>query len=358
MLTAELDYALPPDLIAQQPAEPRDSSRLMVIDRAAESISHRHFSEIGQVLRPGDLLVANDTGVLNARLVGRKPSGGKAEVLLLRKLNDTDWEALVGGRRVGQVWFDLNTPTSRVLAMSIAESREVLIATVIEKRAGPQSIVRFSEPVEPYLDAIGEMPLPPYIHQKLQDKGRYQTVYARVAGSAAAPTAGLHFTPRLLDGLRAGGVNIAFVTLHVGLDTFKPIEVNEVEAHPIHTEWCELPAITAQAIHQTKAAGGRVIAVGTTSMRVLESWAKEMKNEEWRISEEIQAWSGFTNIFITPGFKFKVADALITNYHLPKSTLLALVGAFMGMGLMKHAYTEAIRERYRFYSFGDAMLIL
>ena len=338
MLIAELDYALPPDLIAQQPAEPRDSSRLMVVERADESISHRHFGDIGQFFRPGDLLVANDTSVLNARLVGRKPSGGKAEVLLLRKLNATDWEALVGGRRVGQVLFDLN-----------------LTATVIEKRDGPESVVRFSEPVEPYLDAIGETPLPPYIHQKLQDKQRYQTVYARVAGSAAAPTAGLHFTPQLLDGLRAGGVNVAFVTLHVGLDTFKPIEVSEVETHPIHTEWCELPDVTANAIHQTKAVGGRVIAVGTTSMRVLESWGKELTNEELGMK---RGWSGFTNIFITPGFKFNVADGLITNYHLPKSTLLALVGAFMGVGSMKRAYAEAIRERYRFYSFGDAMLIL
>jgi S-adenosylmethionine:tRNA ribosyltransferase-isomerase len=181
-------------------------------------------------------------------------------------------------------------------------------------------------------------------------------VYARVAGSAAAPTAGLHFTPRLLDGLRASGVNLAFVTLHVGLDTFKPIEADEVEKHAIHTEWCELPDVTASAIHQAKAQGGRVIAVGTTSMRVLESWGRQVMRDESRGMSE--GWSGFTNIFIRPGFSFKVADALITNFHLPKSTLLALVGAFMGMGLMKRAYDEAIRERYRFYSFGDAMLIV
>ncbi len=343
MLTSELDYDLPPDLIAQHPLEPRDASRLMVIDRAAQAISHRHFVNVGQYLRPGDLLIANDTSVLNARLVGRKPTGGKAEILLLRKLNDTDWEALVGGRRVGQALFD-------------GASAQALTATVIEQRDGPQSIVRFSQPVEPYLDLIGETPLPPYIHEKLRDPQRYQTVYARVAGSAAAPTAGLHFTPPLLDGLRAGGVNIAFVTLHVGLDTFKPIEVAEVEKHAIHTEWCEMPAATANAIHQTKANGGRVVAVGTTSMRVLESWGQRVTSDEGRMTNE--GWSGFTNIFITPGFKFNVADALITNYHLPKSTLLALVGAFMGMGLMKHAYAEAIRERYRFYSFGDAMLIV
>jgi S-adenosylmethionine:tRNA ribosyltransferase-isomerase len=354
--TADLDYDLPPDLIAQHPVEPRDSSRLMVIDRAAQAISHRHFVDIADYLQPGDLLVANDTSVLNARLVGRKPTGGKAEVLLLRKLNDTDWEALVGGRRVGQVVLDLARSAS-------------LTATVIEKRDGPQSIVRFSQPVEPYLDQIGETPLPPYIHEKLQDKARYQTVYARVAGSAAAPTAGLHFTPHLLDGLRARGVNVAFVTLHVGLDTFKPIEADTVEQHAIHTEWCELPATTAHAIHQTKAQSRRVVAVGTTSMRVLESWGKQLAIGNWTSSLSdplpiansqlpISGWSGFTNIFITPGFIFSVADALITNYHLPRSTLLALVGAFMGMDLMKRAYAEAIRERYRFYSFGDAMLIV
>lgn len=356
MQTADLDYDLPPDLIAQHPVEPRDSSRLMVIDRAAQAISHRHFVDIADYLQPGDLLVANDTSVLNARLVGRKPTGGKAEVLLLRKLNDTDWEALVGGRRVGQVVLDLARSAS-------------LTATVIEKRDGPQSIVRFSQPVEPYLDQIGETPLPPYIHEKLQDKARYQTVYARVAGSAAAPTAGLHFTPHLLDGLRARGVNVAFVTLHVGLDTFKPIEADTVEQHAIHTEWCELPATTAHAIHQTKAQSRRVVAVGTTSMRVLESWGKQLAIGNWTSSLSdplpiansqlpISGWSGFTNIFITPGFIFSVADALITNYHLPRSTLLALVGAFMGMDLMKRAYAEAIRERYRFYSFGDAMLIV
>jgi S-adenosylmethionine:tRNA ribosyltransferase-isomerase len=244
---------------------------------------------------------------------------------------------------VGQVLFD-------------GAGDGVLSASVMEKRDGPQSVVRFNQPVEPFLDAIGETPLPPYIREKLQDKTRYQTVYARVAGSAAAPTAGLHFTPRLLDGLRTSGVNLAFVTLHVGLDTFKPIEADEVEKHAIHTEWCELPDATASAIHQAKAQGGRVIAVGTTSMRVLESWGRQVMRDERRgISE---GWSGFTNIFIRPGFSFKVADALITNFHLPKSTLLALVGAFMGMGLMKRAYDEAIRERYRFYSFGDAMLIV
>ena len=339
MLTTELTYELPPDLIAQTPAEPRDSSRLMVIERATGDISHRHFRDVAQVLKPGDLLVANDTSVLRARLVGHKPSGGKAEVLLLRKLNETDWECLVGGRRVERVEFH-----------GVATAAVKFAGDVIERREGPTCVVRFSEPVEPYLAAIGEMPLPPYIHEKLSDSTRYQTVYARMAGSAAAPTAGLHFTTRLLNELQDNGVGAAFVTLHVGLDTFKPIDEDVVEAHQIHTEWCEITPATAQAILRTQANGGRVVAVGTTSLRVLETWGAQGKPAE--------GWSGFTNIYITPGFQFKACDALITNFHLPRSTLLALVGAFMGVEPMKRAYAEAIRERYRFYSFGDAMLIL
>ena len=339
-------YDLPPDLIAQSPVEPRDSSRLMVIDRTTGLISHRHFFDIAQLLRPGDLLIANDTSVLNARLIGHKPTGGKAEVLLLRKLNATDWECLVGGRRVEQVVFGRDVSLERLSETNRPPS---LIAKVIEHRDGPTCIVRFSEPVEPFLNAIGEMPLPPYIHEKLQDPSRYQTVYARMAGSAAAPTAGLHFTSRLLTELQSSGVGIAFVTLHVGLDTFKPIDEAEVEAHQIHTEWCEISPQTAQVIRETRARGGRVIAVGTTSLRVLETWGEKGHPEA--------GWSGFTHIYITPGFQFKVCDALITNFHLPRSTLLALVGAFMGVEPMQNAYAEAIRERYRFYSFGDAMLI-
>ncbi len=334
--TSELAYDLPSDLIAQTPVEPRDSSRLMGIERSSGQISHRQFLDIAQLLRPGDLLVANDTSVLNARLAGHKPSGGKAEVLLLRKLNPTDWECLVGGRRVEQVLFDGVTD-------------HPFTADVIERRDGPTCIVRFSEPVEPYLSAIGEMPLPPYIHEKLQNPARYQTVYARMAGSAAAPTAGLHFTSRLLSELQSNGVGVAFVTLHVGLDTFKPIDEAEVEAHQIHTEWCEITPQTALAIRETHARGGRIIAVGTTSLRVLETWGEQGQPEA--------GWSGFTHIYITPGFQFKVCDALITNFHLPRSTLLALVGAFMGLEPMQRAYAEAIRQRYRFYSFGDAMLI-
>ena len=335
MQTHELDYELPIELIAQHPVEPRDTSRLLVIDRAVQALAHRHFYDVVDLLQPGDLLIANDTSVINARLLGQKPTGGKAEVLLLRKREGEVWEALVGGRRVTQVDFAL--PDGRVL-----------VARVIDKLEGPQSLVEFSEPVEPHLAVIGSTPLPPYIHERLADPARYQTVYGRVAGSAAAPTAGLHFTPALLGKLQAKGVQVGFVTLHVGLDTFKPIGVDTVENHVIHSEWCALPEQTARLINTTKRAGRRVIAVGTTSARTLES--------AWQ--PDRGAWSGFTRLFITPGYQWRCVDALITNFHLPKSTLLALVGSFTGMSLMRQAYAEAIRERYRFYSFGDAMLIV
>ncbi len=335
MQTHELDYDLPIELIAQQPVEPRDTSRLLTIHRASQTLAHRHFFDIADLLNPGDLLIANDTRVINARLLGQKPTGGKAEVLLLRKREGATWEALVGGRRVNKVEFAL--PDGRQL-----------IANVISKLDGPQSLVEFTEPVEPYLAVIGSTPLPPYIHERLTDPTRYQTVYARVAGSAAAPTAGLHFTPALLSALQTKGVQVGFVTLHVGLDTFKPIEVDTVEDHIIHSEWCALSEDTAGLIDATKRAGKRVIAVGTTSARTLES--------AWQ--PDRGAWSGFTRLFVTPGYQWRCVDALITNFHLPKSTLLALVGSFTGMDLMRRAYAEAIQERYRFYSFGDAMLIV
>ena len=335
MQTNELDYDLPTELIAQHPVEPRDTSRLLVIDRAAQTLTHRRFYDVAELLQPGDLLIANDTSVINARLLGQKPTGGKAEVLLLRKRDGQVWEALVGGRRVTQVDFAL--PDGRSL-----------VARVVGKLDGPQSLVEFSESVEPHLAAIGSTPLPPYIHERLTDPTRYQTVYARVAGSAAAPTAGLHFTPDLLGKLQAKGVQVGFVTLHVGLDTFKPIEVDTVEDHAIHSEWCALSEETAHLIDVTKRAGRRVIAVGTTSARTLES--------AWQPGRG--AWNGFTRLFITPSYQWRCVDALITNFHLPKSTLLALVGSFTGMDLMRRAYAEAIQVRYRFYSFGDAMLII
>ncbi|GIV83132.1 MAG: S-adenosylmethionine:tRNA ribosyltransferase-isomerase [Candidatus Roseilinea sp.] len=344
MHISELDYELPPELIAQQPVEPRDASRLLVCDRATQTHQHRHFYDLPEFLRPGDLLVANDTSVINARLHGRKPTGGQVEVLLLRKLDDVTWEALVGGRNVRQITFPAGEDGRQLSAEVVARSGEAAF------------VVRFSEPIEPHLDALGETPLPPYIREQLRDPARYQTVYARVAGSAAAPTAGLHFTPQLLERIQAMGVQIAFVTLHIGLDTFKPIEEETVEAHKIHTEWCTLPPATAEAINETRARGRRIIAVGTTSARVLESSGRTLVQAS--DLPRVQPFSGFTSLYITPGYEWKVVDALITNFHLPRSTLLAMIGAFMGMDFMRCTYALAIRERYRFYSFGDAMLIL
>lgn len=342
MHISELDYELPPELIAQRPVEPRDASRLLVCDRATQTHQHRHFYDLPEFLRPGDLLVANDTRAINARLRGRKPTGGKVEVLLLRKLDEVTWEALVGGRNAHHIIFE--NEGKQISAEVIARSNESAF------------VVRFSEPIELHLDVLGETPLPPYIHEQIRDPARYQTVYARVAGSAAAPTAGLHFTPQLLERIQAMGVRIAFVTLHVGLDTFKPIEEETVEAHKIHAEWCALPPATAEAINETRAQGGRIIAVGTTSARVLESSA--LASPQASGSPPVQPFSGFTSHYITPGYEWKVVDALITNFHLPRSTLLAMIGAFMGMDFVRRTYALAIREHYRFYSFGDAMLIL
>lgn len=353
MHITELDYDLPTELIAQHAAEPRDHSRLLVCNRAGQSHQHRHFYDLPEFLSPDDLLVANDTSVINARLHGRKPTGGKVEVLLLRKLDATTWEALVGGRNVKEILFT-----------------DELRADVMLSEDEATFTVRFNQPAEPFLNTLGETPLPPYIHEKLSDPSRYQTVYARVAGSAAAPTAGLHFTPQLLDRIRGMGVRVAFVTLHVGLDTFKPIDEDEVESHKIHTEWCELPQSTADAINETRRRGGRVIAVGTTSARVLESAgnaerktqnAKHMTDDAslaTRHASPIQPYRGNTSIYITPGHEWKVVDALITNFHLPRSTLLAMIGSLMGMDFMKQTYALAIQERYRFYSFGDAMMIV
>ncbi len=340
MFATELDFQLSAERIAQTPVEPRDAARLLMVDRATRKLNHGHFRDLEMLLRPGDLLVANDTSVLNARLRGRKLSGGAAEVLLLRKLGPTQWEALVGGRRVRKIEFEGGVRA------------DVRPADV----DGPTRIVEFDRPIEAHLAQLGETPLPPYIHERLSDPERYQTVYARVAGSAAAPTAGLHFTPRLLDALRARGVGVAFVTLHVGLDTFKPLESEVVEEHRIHSEWCELPQATADAINSTRRAGGAVIAVGTTSARVLESARRFQPAAELQAGD-VRGFSGFTDLFITPGYSFRVVDQLITNFHLPRSTLLALVGALMGLQFMHEAYAEAIAQRYRFFSFGDAMWI-
>ena len=352
MKTSDFDYYLPESSIAQTPVEPRDSSRLLVLHRDTGEIENRIFRDVGDYLRSGDLLVLNQTRVIPARIYAHKETGGRVELLLLRRRDDLTWEALVGGKglRVGKI-------------IKVEDGPQ---AEIIELLDGSERLIKFSEPIEPYFSKVGNVPLPPYIHEKLSDPERYQTVYAREPGSAAAPTAGLHFTPRLLEDLQAKGVKIAYVTLHVGLDTFAPVTEDNPEEHVIHTEWCELPQETANVINQTREAGGRIIAVGTTSVRTLETAAgssivdnsisdkKRISNFEYRVSSFI----GPTSLYILPGYQFKVVDVMITNFHLPKSTLLMLVSAFAGWQKILETYETAIKEGYRFYSFGDAMIIL
>ena len=337
MKTSDFDYNLPAEYIAQTPVEPRDSSRLLILHRDTGALEHRIFSEIGQYLHPGDLLVVNRTRVIPARIYARKPTGGRVEILLLRREDLQTWECLLGGKGL-----------SAGMTISIENGPSAEIVEVLE---GSHRRLRFTEPIEPYFPKVGRLPLPPYIHEPLKDPERYQTVYSRDPGSAAAPTAGLHFTPQLMDELKSQGINFAEVTLHVGLDTFAPVMEDDPESHKIHTEWCEIPPATVEAITQTHQSGGRVIAVGTTTVRTLESAAKAGKNV-------ILSYSGPTNLYILPGFEFNLVDAMITNFHLPKSTLIMLVSAFAGREKIFHAYTVAMQEKYRFYSFGDAMLIL
>lgn len=365
MKTSDFDYDLPESFIAQTPVEPRDSSRLLVLQRDTGQVEHRIFREIGEYLRKGDLLVLNQTRVIPARIYARKATGGRVELLLLRRRDNLIWEALVGGKglRVGTKVIVESDDSSRRKAKSGDPStgsgqrfalRDLpLRAEIIEVLNGSQRLIRFSEPIEPYFPKVGNVPLPPYIHETLKDPERYQTVYAREPGSAAAPTAGLHFTPRLLDELKTRGVEIAYVTLHVGLDTFAPVTEEDPQEHKIHTEWCELTREAADVINQTHREGGRVIAVGTTSVRTLESAASAAKAESL-----IRPYIGPTGLFILPGFQFKVVDAMITNFHLPKSTLIMLVSAFAGRERILETYELAKRAGYRFYSFGDAMLIL
>ncbi|NMB67807.1 MAG: tRNA preQ1(34) S-adenosylmethionine ribosyltransferase-isomerase QueA [Chloroflexi bacterium] len=339
MKTSDFDYPLPPERIAQTPVEPRHNSRLLVLRRGAPELEHSTFFRLGEYLRPGDLLVINRTRVIPARVHAFKPTGGKVELLLLRREDDLTWEALVGGKgmRVGKIVAIPGGPQ----------------AEVIEVLEGSRRRVRFSEPVEGALPKIGEMPLPPYIHTHLENQERYQTVYADQPGSAAAPTAGLHFTPELMQLLREQGVQFAEVTLHVGLDTFAPVTEDDPGEHKIHTEWCDLNAETAAQINATRRAGGRIIAVGTTSVRTLESAAQNAAP-----GDAVAPFSGPTSIYILPGYAFHAVDAMITNFHLPKSTLIMLVSAFAGRETILAAYLEAIRLEYRFFSFGDAMLIL
>lgn len=360
--TSDFDYHLPESSIAQTPIEPRDSSRLLVLNRETGNLEHRIYREIGDYLNPGDLLVLNQTRVIPARIYARKLTGGKVELLLLRRKDELTWECLVGGKgmTVGKTVVvesdDLSSPQAASrrgdeYGKSIPKSGDFgLRAEIVGILDNSERLVKFSEPIEPYFPKVGNVPLPPYIHEKLDDPERYQTVYSKEPGSAAAPTAGLHFTPRLLDELKAKGVKVAFVTLHVGLDTFAPVTEDNPEAHKIHTEWCELSQETADAINQTKQAGGRVVAVGTTSVRTLESAAQVGR-------DVIPPYNDSTSIYILPGYQFKVVDAMITNFHLPKSTLIMLVSAFAGREKVLETYRIAIREGYRFYSFGDAMLI-
>ena len=343
MRTADYDYALPPERIAQAPVEPRDHARLLVVERGTGRLSHHRFRDLPELLRAGDLLVANDSRVMPARLRGRKvPGGGRIELLLLRPSDETTWLGLIRGAvkvgtRIRIEGGSGASPTGEVVGVEADGTRRV----------------RFDTPIEPDLPRLGEVPLPPYIRQPLADGERYQTVYARVSGSAAAPTAGLHFTPDLIARLATAGIPLAFVTLHVGLDTFRPVQVERIEDHPLHREWGDLPPATADLVKATRAAGHRVVAVGTTAVRVLETGADHGGSEP-----SVVPFAGWTDLFITPGHRFRAVDALITNFHLPRSTLLLLVAAFAGKELLDRAYATAMAGEYRFYSFGDAMLVL
>ena len=340
MKTSDFYYDLPQELIAQTPIEKRDTSRLMTLNRATGEVGHHHFYELPDFLRPGDCLILNDSRVLPARLLGQRlPGGGACEVLLLTDKGDKTWECLVRpGRKMR---------TGAKLSFGNGE----LTAEVVGEIEGGNRLVRFDYGgiFLEVLEHLGKMPLPPYIKEELQDKERYQTVYSKVLGSAAAPTAGLHFTPELLEKIAAKGVGVGYVTLHVGLGTFRPVKEEEITDHEMHSEFCTISPETAELINRTKENGGRVICVGTTSCRTLESWAAEDGHMEPK--------SGWTNIYIYPGYRFKVMDGLVTNFHLPESTLIMLVSAFAGREHVLAAYEEAVKERYRFFSFGDAMFI-
>ncbi len=340
MKTSDFYYDLPPELIAQTPLDRRDGSRLMTLDKKTGAVGHAHFYDLPKYLKPGDCLVLNDSRVLPARLIGRRdPSGGACEVLLLTDRGDKTWECLVRpGRKL------------RVGARVVFGEGE-LAAEIVEELPGGNRLVRFEYEgiFLEVLERLGKMPLPPYIKAELQDRERYQTVYSKEVGSAAAPTAGLHFTKELLAQIQAMGVGVGYVTLHVGLGTFRPVSEENLENHEMHTEFCTVPPETAELVNRTKASGGRVICVGTTSCRTVESWAGE--------DGVLKAGSGWTGIYIYPGYRFKVLDCLITNFHLPESTLIMLVSALAGREQVLAAYREAVKEKYRFFSFGDAMFI-
>ena len=340
MKTSDFFYHLPEELIAQTPLEKRDTSRLLKLDRATGAVEHHHFFDIIDYLQPGDCLVMNDSRVLPARLLGHRPTGGAVEVLLLRDLGDKKWECLCKPGRKMQVGNE------------VIFGNGELTATVVEVQETGNRVVEFHYEgiFLEVLERLGKMPLPPYIKEELQDQERYQTVYSRAVGSAAAPTAGLHWTPELLEKVREKGVKTAFVTLHVGLGTFRPVKADNIHEHHMHAELCMINEETAKILNETKRSGGRVICVGTTSCRTLESLVNE--------DGTFEAKSRWTEIFIYPGYTFKAMDGLITNFHLPESTLVMLVSAFAGREHVLAAYEEAVRERYRFFSFGDAMVIV
>lgn len=341
MKLSEFDFHLPEELIAQRPVEPRDASRLFVVHRDGGAFEHRHFRDLPEYLRPGDALVVNETRVMPARLMGqREGTGGAIEVLLLRRIERDKWETLVKPGKKARP------------GQKIAFGDGLLVGTVLETTEVGGRVIEFAYEgiFEQVLDRLGQMPLPPYIHEQLADRERYQTVFAREWGSAAAPTAGLHFTPELLERIAGMGVQVHKVLLHVGLGTFRPVQVEDVLTHKMHSEFYTVTPETAEALNRVKAEGGRVVAVGTTSVRTLETVTDG--------DGVIRPGEGWTDIFIYPGYRFRAVDAMVTNFHLPKSTLLMLISAFADRDLVLRAYEEAVRERYRFFSFGDAMLIL
>jgi S-adenosylmethionine:tRNA ribosyltransferase-isomerase len=366
--TSDFDYKLPSELIAQRPIARRDSSRMLVIDRDTDRIEHRKTLNLADYLKPGDILVANDSRVIRARLFGRKEgTGGKVELLILERLGNRCWRAIVGGKRVKQ---------GTLIRLYDNQGHETgVLAKISKVLDGALREVKFSEPISQILDKVGHIPLPPYIHEELSDNERYQTVYSHKEGSIAAPTAGLHFTPELLLSLRESGVLLEMVTLHVGLDTFKPVESESPSSHVIHSEWASLSPESARRINEARLAGGRLFAVGTTSVRVLESAAlrsagihgslakisqTDLQGDTFDICpwRPVAAFEGYTDLFIYPGYRFRAVDGLMTNFHLPRSSLLMLVSAMAGRERILSAYNIAIREKYRFYSFGDATLII
>jgi S-adenosylmethionine:tRNA ribosyltransferase-isomerase len=368
MHISDFDYYLPPERIAQTPIEPRDASRMLVMRRATGDIEHRQFRDLPAYLDPGDVLVLNQTRVIPARLPAQKiPSGGAAEILLLRQIDPTRWLVIVGGKRI-----KIGT------RLSVGQGKDKTVkATVVEEHDENERVIEFSEPIRPYLDELGETPLPPYITTPLHDPDRYQTIYARYDGSAAAPTAGLHFTGEMLVNLQRQGIEIAYCTLHIGLDTFAPVREDIIEEHKIHTERAILTADDAQRINNARLRGNRIVAVGTTAVRTLETAAirsaaygtaandpDSVQRTLNNLDENLCPWRPViaidenTDLYITPGYRFRAVDVMLTNFHLPRSTLLMLVSAFAGREHILHAYEEAIREEYRFYSLGDCCLLL